>query len=66
MLIQKNDSLCGKCLVDKNCTCLCHTEDIVSGQHYEVKRSDFLGKVKPVVDLDHFRVFKIHPSIFWN
>ena len=55
MLIQKNDSLCGKCLVYKNCDCLCHSEDIVSGQHYEVKRNDFLGKVKPVVDLDHFR-----------
>lgn len=55
MLIQKNDPLCGKCLVDKNCDCLCHTEDIVSGRHYEIHREEFDGNVNPVVDLDHFR-----------
>jgi len=55
MLIQKNDPLCGKCLVEKECDCLCHIKDVVSGRHYEIHEQPFEIKVKPVVDLDHFR-----------
>jgi len=55
MLIKKNDPLCGKCLVDKNCDCECHTKDLVNGRHYEIHEDNMEFNVKPVVDLDHFR-----------
>ena len=69
MLIQKNDPLCGKCLVDNNCDCLCHIEDIISGRHYEIHRENLDFKVKPVRDLDHFRhtglKIWIEDKIYW-
>jgi len=55
MLISRNDPLCGKCLVDKNCDCICHVKDVVWGHHYEIHDEPFNLKVKSVVDLDHFR-----------
>jgi len=57
MLIFDKPSLdCGGCLDDLNCKCLCHVEDLINCKHYEVHRDDtVLYKVKPVVDLDHFR-----------
>ena len=55
MLIQKNDPLCGKCLVDGNCDCLCHVKDVTWGHHFEIHEDSIEFKVKPVVDLDHFR-----------
>jgi len=54
MLILKNDPLCGKCLVDKNCDCLCHIKDVVSGQHYEIHEDNQKYNVKDV-DLENFR-----------
>jgi len=55
MLIPRNDPLCGKCLVDKNCDCLCHVEDITEGSHYEIHDDKLTYSVKQVVDLDDFR-----------
>jgi len=55
MLISRNDPLCGKCLIEKECDCDCHIKDLVNGRHYEIHEEPYDLKVKPVVDLDHFR-----------
>lgn len=55
MLIQKNDPLCGKCLIDKNCDCLCHVKDVVFGSHYEIHEEMYDKETIPIVDLDKFR-----------
>jgi len=55
MLIEKNSPLCGKCLVDKNCDCLCHSKDVTFGNHYEIHEENLEIHVKPVKDLEHFR-----------
>lgn len=54
LIFPKPHSNCRKCLHDSNCDCLCHIDDITDGKHYEIHREEFLGKVKPVVDLDNF------------
>lgn len=56
MLIYPRPSkYCEKCETEKNCTCECHKSDLINCKHYEVRREEFTGEVKPVVDLDHFR-----------
>jgi len=55
MLINKNDPLCGKCLVDINCDCLCHIKDVTTGRHFEIHEEGFPFHVKEIIDLDHFR-----------
>ena len=46
---------CGKCKEDKNCLCECHNIDLINSKHYEIHIDDEEIKVKPVVDLEHFR-----------
>ena len=55
MIFPKPHSKCRKCFENNNCDCLCHVKDLTDGQHYEIKEEPFTIKVKPVVDLDHFR-----------
>ena len=46
---------CGQCREEKNCECECHNKDLINCKHHEIHYEDFDLKVKPVVDLDHFR-----------
>lgn len=56
MLIYPRPSeYCEKCQTEKDCPCECHNSDLINCKHYQVIREEFIGEVKPVVDLDHFR-----------
>lgn len=56
MLINSRPSLlCGKCREEKNCICKCHDIDLTDNKHYFIQIEQDEIKVKPVIDLDHFR-----------
>ena len=46
---------CGNCKKEKTCSCKCHEIDLINCKHHEIHIDDQEFKVKPVVDLDHFR-----------
>lgn len=56
MLIYPRPSeFCDYCKIEKPCPCECHNLDLINSRHYQIHIDDMLIKVKPVVDLDHFR-----------
>ncbi len=55
LIFRRPSEFCDYCKVENPCTCQCHEKDLISGHHYHVHIEEFLGKVKPVVDLEHFR-----------
>jgi len=55
LIFDKPDLKCGWCLEHLDCDCICHKEDMTDNKHYHITRDDAIYKVKPVVDLDHFR-----------
>ena len=55
LIYPKPSGNCGKCQIEKDCLCECHKSDVINCKHYEVRREEFTGEVKPVVNLDYFR-----------
>ena len=55
LIYPRPSEFCEKCQLEKFCPCECHNSDLINCKHYEVRREEFSGEVKPVVDLDHFR-----------
>ncbi len=55
MIYPKPSEDCDKCQSMDNCDCECHKSDVINCRHYEVQREELQGKVKSVVDLEHFR-----------
>jgi len=55
LIYPKPSNDCDKCHIMNDCDCECHKSDVINCRHYEVHREQFTGKVKPVVDLEHFR-----------
>jgi len=46
---------CGKCYEKDYCSCRCHDVNLINSKHYHIRIEEQEYKVKPVVDLEHFR-----------
>jgi len=55
MINSRPSELCGMCIKGENCFCLCHTENLVYGKHFFIRKEPGELKAKQVKDLEHFR-----------
>ena len=55
LIFPRPSEFCRFCKLEKICPCECHNKDLVNGQHYLIRIEQQEIKVKPVVDLEHFR-----------